>query len=216
MNKILILGFAMSLLSLRASATTAVSVTSFQNKVGSVSCGQDWDWWQDHLGTAFQEMLITELVKNKNFEVLEREGIGAIYDQEVNLPNSEDDKSIKKNKFKKAKYTFMGAVTSYEYCAEKTKGGVSLGTVARFLGSSVAAEELLPDVNVGSSTAKVVIDLRMIETATGRIVKSIRAEGSAKRSNFKIAGSIGTFADASETPVGEAARNAVESAATKF
>jgi hypothetical protein len=40
-----------------ADSPIPVSVLSFKNKTGSMSCSQDWFWWQDHLGSAFQDML---------------------------------------------------------------------------------------------------------------------------------------------------------------
>lgn len=186
-----------------------VSVLKFENKVGASSCNQDWYWWQDHLGTAFQDMLITELQKNSKFEVYERENINQMYANEHQLVNSQAEEKIETGKFKKAKYTFVGAVSGYEYCAQKTGGSVNVGMLASLVGFGG-----VPSVNIGLSkaNAKVIIDLRVIDTRTGRIVKSIKAEGEASRKNFKVAAEIGDFGDAMETPVGEASRSAIEKA----
>lgn len=197
-------------------AVTTVSVMSFKNKVGSMSCNQDWYWWRDNLGQAFKEMLTTELTKNSKIEIYEREHINDIYEQEVNLINSENTEAIEKGNFKKAKYTFVGAVSSYEYCAEKNKGGVALGTLAALAGYASPAANFLPELSFSKATAKVVIDLRLIETRTGRILKSVRSEGVATRTNFKAQSEIGSIDSAQETPVGEAARNAIEKSISEF
>lgn len=199
-----------------AQANVPVSVLAFKNKVGSSACSQDWYWWRDNLGTAFQDMLVTELAKVDDIELLERENIHQIDSMEVNLVNSEDSShKIQKGKFTKAKYTVIGAVTGYEYCADKKKVSVAVGAVAGFLGMSGAVRDVadtVDEVGISKAHAKVIVDVRVIETQTGRIVKSIKAEGTAERSNFKINSSLADYQDASETPVGEAARMAIEKA----
>lgn len=203
-----------------ANASVPVSVLSFKNKIGNITCQSDWEWWRDHLGSAFKDMLLTELGKNDNISLLERENIEAINDRELNLVNSEKSAhKIEKGHFTKAKYTIVGAVSSYEYCADKRKINVGVSQVASFIGLNGLAGEVantVDDVGISNAHAKVVIDVRVIETQTGRIIKTVKAEGDAKRSNFKVRGTLGGYSDAMETPVGEAARNAIEKAATEI
>lgn len=211
-NAILVLGFLLCTLSARSEVP--VSVLSFKNKVGNLTCDQDWNWWRDHLGSAFQDMLMTELSKSSNIVLLERENIQDINNMEVNLVNSEkSEHKIEKGNFTKAKYTIVGAVSSYEYCAEKKKGGIAVSTVAGFFGIDGAARQVADTVNsvdISKASAKVVIDLRVVETKTGRVVKSVKAEGFAERSQFKIDSNLASYESAKETPVGEAARQAIE------
>lgn len=211
-----LLAFIVLSLSSASFAAVPVSVLSFKNKVGNINCNQDWYWWSDHLGTAFQDMLLTELSKDSNVDLLERENIQAINDEEVNLINSEKSANkIEKGHFEKAKYTVMGAVTGYEYCAEKKSVNVSVSRVASFLGVNEDVAKLtdtVDSVKFGKANAKVIIDLRVVETQTGRIVKTIKAEGESARSDFKINSSLADYAEAKETPVGEAARAAIEKA----
>ena len=208
-----------NLCTLPALASVPVSVLQFKNKVGDMSCNQDWYWWHDHLGTAFQEMLITELASDSRLELLERETIRDIYDGEVNLINSENSThQIEKGQFTKAKYTIVGSVSEYEYCAEKSKVGVGVTQVLGLLGASGAAYEAMgsSDISFSNANAKVVVDVRLIDTRSGKIVKSVKAEGFAKRNKFKLTGDLINFEDAKNTPAGEAARNAIQKAAQEL
>lgn len=220
MKKLICILTLLALYSLGAKAEVPVSVLSFKNKVGNVACDQDWYWWSSNLGSAFQDMLLTELANNPKIALLERENIRDINDMEVNLINSEESShQIQKNQFTKAKYTIIGSVSSYEYCADKKKLSVGVSAVASFLGVGGdvgKAADLISDVGVSKANAKVVIDLRVVETKTGRIIKSVKSEGFAERSNFKINSSLADYSDASETPVGEAAREAISKAAPQL
>lgn len=203
-------------LSVAAKAAVPVSVSSFKNKVGQTSCDYNWGWWSLNLDSAFQDMLITELSKNSSLDILERENIEAINNEEVELVNSSrSHHKIRKGGFEKARYTIIGAVTGYEYCAEKKKASIGVSAVAGFLGLGGAAglvAEQISEIAVSKATAKVIIDVRVVDTETGRIVKTIKSEGTAERSNFNINSDLASYEAASETPVGEASRQAVEKA----
>lgn len=188
-----------------AEAATPVSVTRFENKASSPGCDKDWWWWRDHLGSAFQEMLITTLNKSENVEVLERETIKEIFDGEHELINSEEDQSLARGKFRKARYTFVGSVSEYEYCASDMGGGVNIGVLAGW--------DLPVAVKMNRASAKVAVDIRVIDTVTGRIVKSVRAEGEASDTGMGVDLGVADFAAAKKTPVGQAARAAIEKAA---
>lgn len=214
--KNLVIMMGLLIVGMQVLAATPVSVLSFKNKVGNVTCRQDWYWWSDNLGSAFQEMLINEMSGNSKIDLLERESIYDIEDREVNLINSEKSShKIEKGNFTKAKYTVIGAVSEYEYCAESQKTKVNVSKVAGLLGLggfAGAVAENIDDVKFGDAHAKVVVDIRVVETATGRIVKTVKAEGLAQRKNFKIDTTIGDHQSAQDTPVGEAARNAIAKA----
>jgi len=203
-----------------ADSPIPVSVLSFKNKTGSMSCSQDWFWWQDHLGSAFQDMLLTELGKDSRFELLERENIRELNDQEVELINSESSKhKIEKGHFSKAKFSIIGAVSSYEYCADKKKIGVGVSALSGFLGATGlvgAVADTVNEVGISNAKAKIVIDVRVVDTKTGRIIKTVRAEGTAQRSNFVVDSTLASFEDAQKTPVGEAARMAIEKAVVQL
>lgn len=195
--------------SVLASAATPVSITKFTNKAPDHACRHDWFWWRDYLGSGFQEMLANELVSSGKVELLEREVIHDIYNDEHNLVNSEEDKSLKRGKFKKARFTIAGAVTEFEYCAERNATRVNVGAIASLLGATG-----VPSVGVGfgKATAKLAIDVRVIDTETGRVVKTIRAEGSAEDSRFALDTDYVDYASREKTPMGRAVRDAIRKA----
>jgi curli biogenesis system outer membrane secretion channel CsgG len=196
----------------QAQANTPVSITKFKSKVDSVSCNHHWDWWRDHLGDAFKEMLADELVKSGKVELYERETIKDIYSDEHELVNSDEDVSLKKGKFKKAKYTFVGAVTEYEFCADKKGGSVNVGGLASLFGTPV------PDFEIGlaKATAKIAVDIRLIDTETGRVVKTAKGTGIREMNDFNVGTEVLDYSSASNTPMGEASREAIAQAAKEL
>ncbi len=202
------------------SAPVPVSVLKFKDKSNATDCRERWDYWEDHLGSAFKDMLITELTEHSNIEVLERANIQSIYDKEVELINSEkSEHKIEKGHFKKARYTFIGSVSGFEYCASRNKGSVNVGELSERAGLGGLFGAVAGAVNsVGASKAhaKVVIDLRLVDTQTGRILKSVKAEGEAARSNFNVDSDVGEYENSEDSPVPEAARSAIQKAAQKL
>lgn len=196
-----------------AGGPVPVSITRFANKVGNQSCRYQWDFWGDRLGTGFQEMLANELMATGKIELLERETINDIYAQEHDLVNSEEDPSLRKGKFKKAKYTFAGAVTEFEYCAEAKKTSVNVGALASLLGGGMS----IPfEIGFGKATAKLAIDVRMIDVETGRVIKTVRAEGRAEDSHFDLEAGVVDFTKENTTPMGQAVRQAIQNASSQL
>ena len=205
--------FSILFSSVLASAATPVSITKFANKAPDTGCRHDWVWWHDYLGSGFQEMLANELVSSGKVELLEREVIQDIYDGEHNLVNSEEDTSLKRGKFKKARFTIAGAVTEFEYCADRSGARVNVGAIASLLGASG-----VPSVGVGfgKATAKLAIDVRIIDTETGRVIKTVRSEGSAEDSRFSLDTQYGDYATREKTPMGRAVRDAIQKASAQI
>lgn len=191
--------------------TIPVSVTKFTNKAGASNCRYNWIWWESNLGDGFSDMLANELVKSGKIELYERETIRDIYDGEHQLVNAEDDGTLEKGKFKKAKYTFVGTVTEFEYCASRTGGSVNVGAIAGLFGVPG------PDVSVGLKGAKahLAMTLRIIETRTGRVIQSIRSEADISDQKFEFDSSYGDFSTQENSPMGRAAQLAIEKAAVE-
>ena len=184
-----------------------VSVTAFKNKVGSTGCSSDWSYWSENLGSAFQEMLISELIKRPQVEILEREQINAIYEGEHQLVNSEEsDVQLQRKKFKKARYTFVGAVSDYEYCGDENSGGIRLPVGGLF--GSVG-------IKFSRKNAKVKIDLRVIDTVSGQVVASVTTEGKTDRHSIGFDAEDLSYENQMRSPVGEAARSAIAQAVAK-
>jgi curli biogenesis system outer membrane secretion channel CsgG len=189
-----------------------VSVLKFQDKSGENGCREYWSYYQSWLGDGFKEMLITELVRIKNIEVLERETIKDIYSNEHELVNSEEDVLLKKKKFKKAKYSVSGAVTEFQFCATQNDKSVHIGAVAQLFGVSA------PDISLKSKkwTSKIVINLRLVNNETGSVVKSVQAEGAADDSQFAVDSNFGDYKNTHESPVAHAAQKAIADATQKI
>lgn len=189
-------------------AKVPVSITAFENQVDETSCDMGWPYWRQRLGSAFKDMLAREVALNTKVEIFERDRINDIYEGEHNLVNSEASAPLKSGKFKKARFTLVGAVTEYEYCAGSTGGSIGIGKVAGIFGQT------LPDIEVGlsKSKAKVGVDLRLIDTVTGRIVRTSTAQGERLSSGVKIESDYASFGDAQKSPMGEAIREAIAKA----
>jgi curli biogenesis system outer membrane secretion channel CsgG len=193
-----------------------ISVTQFTDKSeGSSRCNYGWWYWHERMGTAFREMLINELVKDPRLQVLERETINDIYAGEHNLVNSDLDKhALKKGAFKKAKFTIVGSVSEYEFCAESHGTGVDVGNIATLVG----VPNPFGSVKVGASgaSAKTVIDVRIINVETGEIIASIKKEGASEDKHFAIDSSIFSHENENAQPLAQAAREAIRKAADEI
>lgn len=190
-----------------------VSVLKFVDKSSENNCRfekYDWYAWREYLGDGFKDILVNELSNSNHVEVLERETIGAIYGVEHELVNAEEDRTLKKKKFKKAKYSIVGSVTEYEYCARKQGGSVHVGGIVRALGLPSPGNLA---VGFKGAKAKVGIVLRVVDNETGRILKSVFKTEEVEDSGFDINTDYGDYSDERTSPLNKAARRAIEVAA---
>lgn len=199
-------------LSFAAQAET-VSVTNFKSSIVSHGCSEEWGRWTENYGSTLKSLLVAELANNSKYEVLEREEIEKILDHEVELNNSQDQR-IKKGQFKKAKFTFIGEVVDYQYCASKSQRKISLSTVAGLFGG--AYSELLPDVETKKRNARIGVEIRVVDTETGRVVARAKGVGEAESSEVGIDSTLGSMSDSSVAPVGEASRTAIKRALSEI
>lgn len=157
-----------SALASSADAKPRLAVRAFENKTdGSVPAD------------AITEMMTTELYNAGLFDLVEREKLDYVAD-EIKLGQSglmDMETAPELGKIQGAQYTMTGAVTQYYYNAS---GGAVI----------------LPGVGaaVGSRTGYVLLDIRIIDNTTGRVVYAAAEEGA---SNQTIGGggvAIGGFA----------------------
>ena len=152
-------------------------------------------------GTGLTEMLSTALIESKRFVVLERKALQDVnQEQALNASQSVDQTSAAKSgKLLGAQALIRGAVTEYSYRKSTTSGGGLLDKIGGIQGAK--------------SEAVVVIDVRIVDTQTGQILDSIKAEGRAKASAQKVDLKIGDLSlgeNGSESePLAEAARKAI-------
>ncbi len=203
---------ALAVMSFGVQAKTKVSVSKFENKVGDSNCrDQHWDYWERNLGTAFQEMLMTKLTEDDRLELLDRENIKNMYEQEFNLVNSEEATTRERGKFKSADIAFVGAVTEFEFCNSKNGASVDVGKIIGFGSLKLGGK---------SASAKVAVDIRAVDVRTGAILASVRGEGKTKEGGLDIGLDIGALDfdlnSAKKSPLGKASREAIEEATDRL
>lgn len=160
-------------------------------------------------GPGLSQMLVDAMMKDGRFLVIERRGIGEVLDEiELGKDGSSTAATApKKGQLLGASVIIRGTVTKFNPRAKG--GGLSVG--GGLMGSGGQS------VGMNKVKAKVEIALRLIDAATGQIISTAKAEGTASarefsadlytKGNFQVGGS-----QFSETPLGQAADEAIKSA----
>lgn len=170
----------------QAAEKIRVSVPQFTNRSASGNPHEDgncygWYWFRSDLGEAFQERLIASLLKDARYEVLERETLTQIVDNEINLKNGERSSKIRKGLFRRAQYTLVGAVSAFEYCESGSSGGINLGSL-------IGIGDL--DLSAKTKSALVEVEIRAVDTTTGRVVTSATGKGNESSASLDTHGLI--------------------------
>lgn len=176
--------------SLFAQEKPRIGVLRFTNNVAGLY------WWHSSVADELSDLLASELVSTRAFQVLERKEINAVFsEQELSASGRVSQSTlVKMKKIKGAKYLIAGTVTAFEESGSK-------GGKVRFKG-----------VSLGGSKTKtyIAVDVKIVDTETGEIVDARTIEGNAKGSsigagldlrNFSVAGG-----EAKKTPAGKAIR----------
>ncbi len=154
-------------------------------------------------GTGMTDMLNSALANTNRFILLERSDKGkADIAGEQGLAGVRDDTKAQAGQLLGAQYIVRGAITEFSYKKSSTGGSASF----------------LPGINLGhgETSASVVLDIKLIDTSTGQIMDSVKADGSAKSKGtafdldlkgFKLNGG-----SSQNTPLGHATREAIEKA----
>jgi curli biogenesis system outer membrane secretion channel CsgG len=163
---------------IKSNIRTPISITSFKNgaaRTEDTHC-KGWYWFNSNLGSSFTELAQNELMNYRRFEVLERQDIHKIYEDEVELVNSSKSTPIEKGKFIKAKYTISGTVNEFEYCAGRSNVA---SQAANILTNSIIG------AGFDQEKSKVGVTLRLIDTSTGKVIASHKGMGEQKRTAIK-------------------------------
>lgn len=130
-------------------------------------------WWDDwDVGKGISDIMVTELLDGGKFRLVEREKIAQIIqEQDFGASGRVDQKSAAKiGKIAGVKYIVMGKVTEFTIA---DKGGT------------------LGGITIKSTTARVALDGRLIDTTTAEIVAG--AKGVAEKSQAGLSLSISSF-----------------------
>lgn len=167
-----------------------LGVLRFTNQVAGLY------WWHANVASELSDLLASELVSTRAFQVLERKEIDAVISEQDFSASGRVSKAtmVKMRKIKGAKYLVAGTVSAFEESGSK-------GGKVRFKGLSIGGKK---------TKTYVAVDVKVIDTETGEIVDARTIEANAKGSavgaglnlrNFSIAGG-----EAKKTPAGKAIR----------
>jgi curli biogenesis system outer membrane secretion channel CsgG len=132
---------------------------------------------------AITDMMVTELMKAGIFNILEREKLDYIaQEQKLAMSGLMDESTAPEvGQLKGAMYSMTGAITVYHYNAKA--GAIYIPGIA---GGAAAGK-----------TAYVTLDIRIIDNETGEVVYAAAEEGTAKREASGILTVFGGFGSAS-------------------
>lgn len=185
-----LLVFVMSLGSAYAQEKPRLGVLRFTNQVAGMY------WWRASVASELQEMLASELISTRKFQVLERKELGVVLSEQDLSASGRVSKStlVKMKKIKGAKYLIAGTVAAFEKTSAK-------GGKVRFKGISVGGKK---------EKTYIAVDVKVIDAETGEIVDARTIEATAKAKAIGAGLSIRNFdisgAKAKKTPTGKAIR----------
>ena len=195
---IVLLGLALGAMPMSAATGPAVAVLPFDD--GSI---QNRWWWHDwDVGKGVSDMIVTELLAQKNFRLIEREMIEKIIqEQNFGASGRVDTRSAAQiGKIAGVKYIIMGRVTEFTV---DTKGGTIAG------------------ISIKSTTARVALDGKIVDTTTAEIIAAVAGKGEKSQGGFSL--SVSNFPhvafgakDFEETILGQATRQAIAGFCTKL
>jgi len=186
-----------------------VAVTRFENKAGPQG--------QVDIGTGMAEQLVGALVRTGKFIVLERLGLDdVIREQDISMTGRMNlETAPELAKLEGAEFLILGAITGF---TPNLKGGGA--SIAKDGAIGVGGGGNVLGGNVGISgnyqEAYVSIDLRVVDTTTGRVVNATTVEGTPSSAGAGIGVFFGGVALGIQgfynTPVGQAVRACIEKA----
>ena len=171
-----------------------VAVFDFEDKTSG-----SYRWWHGKgVGNGMSDMLVTALVKSKNFSVYERDALDKIMsEQKLGQSGAVTQQTAAEvGKLLGVQYALIGAVTEFGY----TKGGVG----GRLKGIRVG---------VNKYEAVVAIDVRIVNVETGEIIFSDNVRKSKSKSGIKVGTPKLDFKNQNQfddSLVGKATREAID------
>lgn len=154
-------------------------------------------WWSGNMGRDLQDMLASELVSTKAFQVLERKELDAVLgEQDLGASGRVDKKTAARiGKIKGAKYLVSSTVSAFEESTSGSGGGIGIG------GISIGGKK---------ERAYMAVDLKVIDTETGEIVDARTVEATSESGGLSLGVSRGIFSGNlgkyEKTPTGKAIR----------
>ncbi len=205
------------LLVLILSAAAAFAQDKKRVAVMDFEFGTVQHWWSGNwdIGKGISDMIVTNLVKDGTYTVIERKRLDAVL-QEQNFSNSERADSASAARIGKVLGVgsmVTGSITQFGLEDKSTNIGGLVGAIGGWGKGKVGTKQ---------GKAAVAIDARLIDTNTGEILAVATGKGSSKRSGLLLGGGGGGgggygaggidmgSSNFQDTILGEATRTAVE------
>ncbi|TAN44616.1 MAG: penicillin-binding protein activator LpoB [Nitrospirae bacterium] len=157
-------------------------------------------WWYSGVGTDLQDMLASELVNTKSFQVLERKEIDAVF-SELKLGESgmvDERTKSQLGKIKGAKYLVSSTVSAFQEDTSGQAGGFG------FMGFNIGGEK---------KKAYMAVDLKVLDVETGEVIDARTVEATSSSGGLDLSGAFGFFSGNmskhEKTPVGKAIRGCI-------
>ncbi len=172
-----------------------LAVIRFENKVKTPIPDESWK-----IGEGLTEMLTTELFKTGRFVMVERAALTDIVkEQELGQTGLvRKETAAKVGELLGAQLLITGAVTEFEARSSGGGGGVGYAGFA---------------IKLRTESAHVGVDVRLVDSSTGQILKSFNADAKAQSTGLGFAANIQGVAFGSDafekTPLGQATREAM-------
>lgn len=184
-----------------------IAVADFEDKIRGGS------YWIPEYGTGLRDMLTTELFQTNRFIVLEREQLKAVIaEQDLGASGRmKRETAAAIGELEGAEILVKAAITGFQ---PGTSGGG--GNVGNLFGGKKGT--MLDSVAGSFNRATIAIDLRLIDTRTGRILSATSVEGSATSIGSSAGGSVlnryGSLSGFAKTPMERAVRECMNKAVT--
>jgi curli biogenesis system outer membrane secretion channel CsgG len=141
-----------------------IAVARFTDKTGK-------GWWTGSIGDGMSDMLATALFNTNRFIVVERQILGEMKEEQelVRQGLVKPGAAAPRGQWEGPDLLITGAVTEFEPGAAGGAAGVGGGSWGSLIGGVFGALQ----------KSHIAIDLRVVDTATRRVVAATRVEGSA-------------------------------------
>ncbi|MCP4631697.1 MAG: hypothetical protein GY855_02130 [candidate division Zixibacteria bacterium] len=181
-------------------AMAPVPIPKLKRRLAVFSFEDKTDYGRFNVGEGMSDMLVTELVKGRNYIIIERQQIAQVMAEQA-LGQSgavTQQTAAQVGKLLGVELAVFGSVT--EFGEKKSETG---GKLKKFgIGGGISKSE-----------ARVAIDVRIVDTGTGQILAADNVEGEEKKTGLSVDTKDFSFADRSKfdkTQVGKATRKAIE------
>lgn len=167
-----------------------IGVLRFTNNVAGLT------WWHANVASDLQDLLCSELVSTRAFQVLDRKEINAVISEQDFSASGRVSKAtmVKMKKIKGAKYLVMGTVAAWEMSGKKG-GGIG------YKGFKIGGKK---------TKTYIAVDVKVVDTETGEVVDARTIEASAKGKAIGASAYVKGFsiggAQEKKTPTGKAIR----------